>query len=70
LLMLVGEYDLMVPRIAMMKALQREATAAPHAPETRQDLPVHSLMPRAQRASPCPDVRSAVFTGHTKRTPR
>ena len=71
--MLVGEHgsDLIVPRIAMMKALQREATAA-SARAGNAPRPTSSFADASCSASlaSTPDVPSAVFTGYTKRTRR
>ena len=72
--MLVGEHggDPMVPRIATMKALQREATAA-SARAGNAPRPTSSFADASCSASlaSAPDVRNAgVFTGYTKRTRR
>jgi hypothetical protein len=69
--MLVGEHgsDPMVPRIA--KALQREATAA-SARAGNAPRPTSSFADASCSATlaSAPDVRSAGFTGYTKRTRR
>jgi hypothetical protein len=74
LLMLVGEHgsDLMVPRIAMMKALQREATAA-SARAGNAPRPTSSFADASCSASlaSAPDVRSAgVHRLHQTNAPR
>src|SRR5450755_2530918 len=55
----------MVPRIAMMKALQRESTAA-SAPRRNAPRPTRSFVDARARAASAPDVRSTHRTGHTE----